>query len=71
MTEAPDGVALSLPPEPTELVACQMVPVVFVKKYRVPVEVDTGSAQAWKPEARFVAPLHAVPVFAVPVIDTL
>jgi hypothetical protein len=38
----------------------------------VPVDVDSGSAQAWKPEARFVAPLQAVePVAAVPVIDTL
>jgi hypothetical protein len=32
MTDAPEGVALSLPPAPTELVACQIVPVVFVKK---------------------------------------
>ena len=46
MAEALDGDALSLPPAPIELVACQIVPVVFVKKYRVPVEVDTGSAQA-------------------------
>ena len=32
MALAPVGVALSLPPEPIELVACQIVPVVFVKK---------------------------------------
>jgi len=47
IADAPDGDALSLPPEPMELVACQIVPVVFVKKYRVPVDEDTGSAQAW------------------------
>jgi hypothetical protein len=28
----PEGDALSLPPEPIELEACQIVPVVFVKK---------------------------------------
>ena len=28
----PEGDALSLPPEPIELVACQIVPVVLVKK---------------------------------------
>jgi len=71
MTDAPEGVALSLPPEPMELVDCQIVPVVFVKKYRVPVDVEIGSAQAWKPEANAVAPLQAVPVCDVPVIDTL
>ena len=32
MAEAPDGDALSLPPEPIEDVACQIVPVVLVKK---------------------------------------
>ena len=32
MALAPDGVALSLPPEPMEVVACQIVPVVLVKK---------------------------------------
>ena len=71
MTAPPVGVALSLPPEPIEEVDCQIVPVVFVKKKRVPVDVDTGSAHAWQPEARAVAPLQAVaPVWAVPVIDT-
>jgi hypothetical protein len=71
MTEAPEGDALSLPLAPTELVACQIVPVVFVKKYRVPVDVEIGSAQAWNPEASDVAPLQARPVAAVPVMDTL
>ena len=28
----PEGDAVSLPPEPIELVACQIVPVVLVKK---------------------------------------
>jgi hypothetical protein len=28
----PEGDAVSLPPDPIELVACQIVPVVFVKK---------------------------------------
>ena len=70
MTEAPEGVALSLPPEPIDEVDCQMVPVVLVKKYRVPVDVETGSAQARYPEARVAAPLHAVPVAVDPVIDT-
>jgi hypothetical protein len=32
MALAPEGEALSLPPEPIELVACQIVPVVLVKK---------------------------------------
>ena len=72
MTDAPEGVALSLPPEPIELVDCQIVPVVFVKKYLVPVDVETGSAQAWYPAASAVAPLHALlPLCCVPVIDTL
>jgi hypothetical protein len=38
---------VSLPDEPIVLVACQIVPVVLVKKKRVPVEVETGSAHAW------------------------
>ena len=42
----PEGDAVSLPPEPIELVDCQIVPVVFVKKKRVPVDDETGSAQA-------------------------
>ena len=73
MTEPPDGDRLSLPPEPIELVPCQIVPVVFVKKCRVPVDVETGSAQAWKPDPSAVAPLQAVVPLgaAVPVIDTL
>ena len=69
MTWPPDGVALSLP-EDIELVACQMVPVVFVKKYRVPVEDESGSAQAWYPDASDVAPVQEVPVALVPVIET-
>jgi hypothetical protein len=32
ITEAPEGLALSLPPEPIEAADCQIVPVVFVKK---------------------------------------
>jgi hypothetical protein len=47
MAVAPVGEALSLPLEPIELVDCQIVPVVFVKKYRVPVELDSGLAHAW------------------------
>lgn len=46
MTDAPEGDALSLPPAPIELVDCQIVPVVLVKKYRVPVDEDSGSAHA-------------------------
>ena len=42
----PDGDAVSLPLDPIEDVPCQMVPVVLVKKYRVPVDVESGSAQA-------------------------
>ena len=73
MAVAPVGEALSLPLEPIELVDCQIVPVVFVKKYRVPVLIDIGSAQAWKPDARPVDPLQAVPppLRAVPDIDTM
>ncbi len=41
----PEGDAVSLPVL-NELDACQIVPVVFVKKKRVPVEDETGSAQA-------------------------
>ena len=42
----PEGDAVSLPAAPIELVACQTVPVLFVKKYRVPVFELRGSAQA-------------------------
>jgi hypothetical protein len=42
----PEGVALSDIPL-SVAVPCQMVPVVFVPKKRVPVDVDTGSAHAW------------------------
>lgn len=71
MRVAPDGDAASLPLE-SVLVACQIVPVVFVKKYRLPVDVETGSAQTWYPEASSVAPLHAVvPVALEPVIETI
>ena len=42
----PEGEAVSLPVAPMELVDCQIVPVVLVKKKRVPVDVETGSAQA-------------------------
>ena len=41
----PEGDAVSVPAL-IVLVACQIVPVVFVKKWRVPVEDETGSAQA-------------------------
>jgi hypothetical protein len=44
MTLAPEGDAESSPV--TALVDCQIVPVVLVKKWRVPVDVDSGSAQA-------------------------
>ena len=47
MALPPDGDALSLPLAPIDEVNCQMVPVVLVKKYRVPVDVESGSAQAW------------------------
>src|SRR5258707_11798783 len=42
----PAGAALSLPPALIELLACQIVPVLFVKKDRVPVVELRGSAQA-------------------------
>ena len=44
MTLAPDGDDESSPV--MAVVACQIVPVVFVKKCRVPVEVETGLAHA-------------------------
>ena len=71
MTWPPEGELLSLPADNVEA-PCQIVPVVFVKKWRVPVDVEIGSAQAWKPEPSAVAPLQAVvPVgAALPVIDT-
>ena len=72
MAVPPVGEALSLPVAPRLELDCQIVPVVFVKKNRVPVDVETGSAHARYPDARFAAPLQAVePVCAVPVIDTL
>ena len=42
----PEGAAVSLPAAPTELVVCQIVLVVFVKKWRVPVVGVSGSAHA-------------------------
>ena len=42
----PDGAEVSLPAAPMALPACQMVPVVLVKKCRVPVLAVSGSAQA-------------------------
>jgi hypothetical protein len=41
----PEGAPVSVPAAPIALVPCQMVPVVFVKKCRVPVVVASGSAQ--------------------------
>jgi hypothetical protein len=43
MTLPPDGVAVSSMPLKLA-VPCQIVPVVFDPKKRVPVELDTGSA---------------------------
>ena len=72
MAVPPDGDVVSLPAAAIDELDCQIVPVVFVKKKRVPVDVETGSAHARYPDARFAAPLQAVePVCAVPVIDTL
>ena len=44
MTAAPDGDDESSPV--IVEVDCQIVPVVFVKKYRVPVDVEIGLAHA-------------------------
>ena len=68
----PEGAAESLPAPLIEAPACQIVPVVLVKKWRVPVVIVRGSAQAWNPDATLVAPLHAVnPETAVPASETV
>src|SRR5262249_36437749 len=42
----PDGAAWSLPLAPRELVICHSVPVVLMKKWRLPVVAEIGSAHA-------------------------